>query len=154
MSKPKLATTSLCGCFGCHMSFLDMDERLAGLLEHIVFDRSPLTDIKHCDPCDITCGWGGAGAFSDGKLTLSPDVGGWLEEYVGRCGHLGRVGAELVEAAVDRRCGQPVATGRHHDPPPRAVVGDRAQLLAAALAQRGAANERERHVTAELRRQG
>ncbi|MBE0429532.1 MAG: NAD(P)/FAD-dependent oxidoreductase [Thermoleophilia bacterium] len=37
-----------------------------------------------CRPCSITCGWGGAGAFSDGKLTLSPEVGGWLAEYVGR----------------------------------------------------------------------
>ena len=35
-----------------------------------------------CSPCGITCGWGGAGAFSDGKLTLSPDVGGWLGEFV------------------------------------------------------------------------
>jgi uncharacterized protein len=35
-----------------------------------------------CDPCDITCGWGGAGAFSDGKLTLTPDVGGWLDRFV------------------------------------------------------------------------
>jgi hypothetical protein len=35
-----------------------------------------------CSPCDITCGWGGAGAFSDGKLTLSPEVGGWLERFV------------------------------------------------------------------------
>ena len=55
MSKPRLriATTSLAGCFGCHMSFLDIDEHffeLAGLVE---FDRSPLTDIKHCGPCDI-----------------------------------------------------------------------------------------------------
>jgi len=28
-------------------------------------------------------GWGGAGAFSDGKLTLSTDVGGWLGEFTG-----------------------------------------------------------------------
>ena len=35
-----------------------------------------------CEPCDITCGWGGAGAFSDGKLTLSPQVGGWLDKFV------------------------------------------------------------------------
>lgn len=35
-----------------------------------------------CRPCDITSGWGGAGAYSDGKLTLSPDIGGWLSEYV------------------------------------------------------------------------
>lgn len=37
----------------------------------------------HCNPCNISSGWGGAGAFSDGKLSLSKDVGGWLEEYIG-----------------------------------------------------------------------
>jgi NAD-reducing hydrogenase small subunit len=51
--KLKVATTSLAGCFGCHMSFLDIDERLFDLLELVEFDRSPLTDIKHCGPCDI-----------------------------------------------------------------------------------------------------
>lgn len=35
-----------------------------------------------CSPCSITCGWGGAGAFSDGKLTLSTEVGGFLDEYI------------------------------------------------------------------------
>ncbi len=35
-----------------------------------------------CDPCAITCGWGGAGAFSDGKLTLTPAFGGFLEDFV------------------------------------------------------------------------
>ncbi len=35
-----------------------------------------------CNPCDITCGWGGAGAFSDGKLTLTPEFGGVLNEYL------------------------------------------------------------------------
>ena len=35
-----------------------------------------------CEPCDITCGWGGAGAFSDGKLTLTTEVGGWLDHFV------------------------------------------------------------------------
>ena len=37
---------------------------------------------SNCDPCDVTCGWGGAGAFSDGKLTLSTLVGGWLTDFV------------------------------------------------------------------------
>ncbi len=36
-----------------------------------------------CSPCDLVSGWGGAGAFSDGKLTLSPQVGGQLESYLG-----------------------------------------------------------------------
>lgn len=52
-TKLKIATVSLAGCFGCHMSFLDIDERLLPLLELVEFDRSPLTDIKHCGPCDI-----------------------------------------------------------------------------------------------------
>ena len=51
--KLKVATTSLAGCFGCHTSFLDIDERILHLAEFIEFDRSPLTDIKHCGPCDI-----------------------------------------------------------------------------------------------------
>lgn len=38
----------------------------------------------NCDPCLLLSGWGGAGAFSDGKLTLSTIVGGWLNEYCGR----------------------------------------------------------------------
>ncbi len=47
--------------------------------------RCPARDTgscRHCEPCSITTGWGGAGAFSDGKLTLSSEVGGWLGEYV------------------------------------------------------------------------
>ena len=36
-----------------------------------------------CKPCSITTGFAGAGAFSDGKLSLSPDVGGNLPEILG-----------------------------------------------------------------------
>lgn len=48
----------------------------------------------HCAPCNVVCGWGGAGAFSDGKLTLTPEFGGNLEEYCGRQNLL-----SLIEAA-------------------------------------------------------
>ena len=51
--KLKVATVSLAGCFGCHTSFLDIDERLLELVQHIEFDRSPLTDIKEVGQCDI-----------------------------------------------------------------------------------------------------
>ena len=51
--KLKVATTSLAGCFGCHMSFLDIDERLFDLVQLVEFDRSPLTDIKEVGECDI-----------------------------------------------------------------------------------------------------
>lgn len=39
-------------------------------------------ECVHCDPCFLLSGWGGAGAFSDGKLTLSTEVGGWLNQYI------------------------------------------------------------------------
>ncbi|MDD4568662.1 MAG: lycopene cyclase family protein, partial [Tepidanaerobacteraceae bacterium] len=37
-----------------------------------------------CESCSIIYGWGGAGAFSDGKLTLTTEFGGWLHEYITR----------------------------------------------------------------------
>jgi len=46
MAKPKVATTSLAGCFGCHMSILDIDERILDLIELVEFDKSPINDIK------------------------------------------------------------------------------------------------------------
>jgi len=44
--KPKVATTSLAGCFGCHMSLLDIDDRILKLVELVDFDKSPVNDIK------------------------------------------------------------------------------------------------------------
>jgi NAD-reducing hydrogenase small subunit len=57
--KLQLATVSLAGCFGCHMSFLDMDERLLALLERIELGFSPFTDIKTVQDCDIALIEGG-----------------------------------------------------------------------------------------------
>lgn len=54
MKKKRIATTSLAGCFGCHMSLLDIDERIIGLMQSVEFDRSPLTDKKtFTQRCDI-----------------------------------------------------------------------------------------------------
>ncbi len=46
MEKPKVATASLAGCFGCHMSILDIDDRILQLVELVDFDKSPIDDIK------------------------------------------------------------------------------------------------------------
>jgi uncharacterized FAD-dependent dehydrogenase len=35
-----------------------------------------------CPVCQLMSGWGGAGAFSDGKLTLSAEIGGYLSRYL------------------------------------------------------------------------
>ena len=46
MAKPKVATASLAGCFGCHMSILDIDERILQLVELVDIDKSPVNDLK------------------------------------------------------------------------------------------------------------
>jgi NAD-reducing hydrogenase small subunit len=46
MSRPRLATVWLDGCSGCHMSFLDMDERLLEIGERAKLVYSPLVDRK------------------------------------------------------------------------------------------------------------
>jgi NAD-reducing hydrogenase small subunit len=54
MSKPVIATASLAGCFGCHMSLLDIDERILKLFELVEFNKSPIDDIKtFTKPVDI-----------------------------------------------------------------------------------------------------
>lgn len=55
MSKPTLATVWLDGCSGCHMSFLDIDERLVELAASIEMVYSPLVDTKEFpETVDIT----------------------------------------------------------------------------------------------------
>lgn len=60
-----------------------------------IFDKGPKIEKRNCPArgdhkcakcwtCDLLCGWGGAGAFSDGKLTLSTQVGGNLLDYINR----------------------------------------------------------------------
>ena len=46
MSKPRLATVWLDGCSGCHMSFLDIDERLIDVAQKVDLVYSPLVDAK------------------------------------------------------------------------------------------------------------
>jgi NAD-reducing hydrogenase small subunit len=52
--KPRLATVWLGGCSGCHMSFLDLDERLIPLAGRVELCASPLTDYKDFPETDIT----------------------------------------------------------------------------------------------------
>jgi len=54
MSKPVIATASLAGCFGCHMSFLDIDAKILPLVELVEFNKSPIDDIKtFTKPVDV-----------------------------------------------------------------------------------------------------
>ena len=90
-NKIRIATTSLAGCFGCHMSFLDMDERLVALLERVELNRSPLTDIKHCGPCDIGLVEGGLCNIENVHV---------LREFRANCKILIAVGACAINGGV------------------------------------------------------
>ena len=53
MEKKKLATVWLGGCSGCHMSFLDIDERILDLVALADIVKSPIVDGKTLPPVDI-----------------------------------------------------------------------------------------------------
>jgi NAD-reducing hydrogenase small subunit len=53
MAKVKVATAWLDACAGCHMSFLDVDEAIIGLLDKIELTATPITDIKEFPPVDV-----------------------------------------------------------------------------------------------------
>ncbi len=68
MSKLKLATVWLDGCSGCHMSFLDMDERLLELAEIVDVVYSPIVDAKeYPDEVDIALVEGAVSSEDDEK---------------------------------------------------------------------------------------
>lgn len=89
--KLRIATTSLAGCFGCHMSLLDIDERLLELIEVAEFDRSPLTDIKHCGSCDI--------GLIEGGVCNAENVH-VLREFRQNCKTLVAVGACAINGGI------------------------------------------------------
>lgn len=56
MAKPKVSTDWLAGCAGCHMSFLDIDERIIDLLKLVDLRSSPITDLKEPDKDGVDVG--------------------------------------------------------------------------------------------------
>lgn len=89
--KLRVATASLCGCFGCHMSLLDIDERLLELVERVAFDRTPFTDIKTLGECDLGLIEGGVANAENVEV---------LREFRRRCKRLAAVGACAVNGGV------------------------------------------------------
>ncbi len=51
---------------------------------HCPIDGEKITSCIHCKSCSIMSGFGGAGAFSDGKYNITNDFGGTLHEYIGK----------------------------------------------------------------------
>jgi NAD-reducing hydrogenase small subunit len=90
--KLRVATCSLAGCFGCHMSLLDIDERIATLVEHVEFDRSPFDDLKVFQgPVDV--------GFIEGGAANAENVH-VLREFRSRCRILVAVGACAINGNI------------------------------------------------------
>lgn len=56
MAKPKVSSDWLAGCAGCHMSFLDIDERIVKLAELVDLRSTPITDLKTPDESGVDVG--------------------------------------------------------------------------------------------------
>ncbi|HZU85934.1 MAG TPA: NADP oxidoreductase [Anaerolineaceae bacterium] len=56
MSKPKISSDWLCGCAGCHMSLLDIDERIITVAELADLRATPITDLKQPDESGVDVG--------------------------------------------------------------------------------------------------
>lgn len=64
----------------------DIHQRACPILQKKIVKCPPATSKKNyagCMPtCSITCGFGGAGAYSDGKFNITTEFGGWMTDYV------------------------------------------------------------------------
>jgi NAD-reducing hydrogenase small subunit len=56
MAKPKVASDWMAGCAGCHMSLLDIDERIIDIAELVEIRATPITDLKVPDKEGVDVG--------------------------------------------------------------------------------------------------
>ena len=92
MSKLKLATVWLDGCSGCHMSFLDMDERLLELAEYVDVVYSPIVDTKEFpDQVDIALVEGAVASVDDEKKIRKTRAHSRMLVAMGDCAVAGNV---------------------------------------------------------------
>jgi NAD-reducing hydrogenase small subunit len=92
MAKPLVATAPFTGCFGCHMSLLDIDERILQLVELVQFDKSPINDIKtFSKPVDV--------GLLEGGISNEENVE-WLKEFRKYCKVLISVGQCAITGGV------------------------------------------------------
>jgi len=92
IEKPRLATVLLTGCFGCHMSLLDIDERILELADLVELDCSPFDDKKVFDrPVDV--------GFIEGGCANEHNVR-VLRDFRKNCRILVSVGACAINGGV------------------------------------------------------
>jgi NAD-reducing hydrogenase small subunit len=116
VSKPKLATVWLDGCSGCHMSILDMDERLLELADRVELVYSPLVDAKEYPPdVDIALVEGAVGNEEQAHFARLMRERTKIFVSLGDCAVTGNILAYRnpmpVEAIIDRVFAETAANG-------------------------------------------
>ncbi len=130
--KPKVATCALAGCFGCHMSLLDIDERILDLIDLVDFDKSPIDDIKELTgPVDIGIVEGGVSTEENVEVLRSFREHCKVLVAIGECALTGGV-PSMRNLVPLRECfeeaylnGPSVVDGRIPDDPALPVILDR-----------------------------
>ena len=74
MAKVKVATDWLDICSGCHMAFLDIDERIVELLKHVEITSSPITDLKHPPKEGVDVGILSGAVSNDHQLAVAENM--------------------------------------------------------------------------------
>jgi NAD-reducing hydrogenase small subunit len=131
-TKVRLATAWLGGCSGCHMSFLDLDERLIDLLEHVDLVYSPIADVKEFpEDVDVTLVEGAVANIDHVKLALEIRERSKLVVSFGDCAVTGNV------TSLRNRLGlEDLLTKVYHEGPGQAPKGGEADQVMPPLLER------------------
>jgi NAD-reducing hydrogenase small subunit len=118
--KIRMATAWLGGCAGCHMSFLDLDERLIDLAGIVELVYSPIADIKEFPhDVDVTLVEGAVANLDNLKLALEIRERSRLVVSFGDCAVTGNVPSLRNRLGVDD-----LLTAVYHEGPGRRPTGD------------------------------
>lgn len=124
MKKIKFATAWLGGCSGCHMSFLDLDEKLIDLADKIELVYSPIADVKEFpDGVDVALVEGAVANLDNLKLAQEIRARSRLVVSFGDCAVTGNVPSLRNKLGVDD-----LLTAVYHEGPGRHPTGDNAVM--------------------------
>ena len=119
MNKLRFATAWLGGCSGCHMSFLDLDEKLIDLADMIELVYSPIADVKEFpESVDVTLVEGAVANLDNLKLAQEIRARSRLVVSFGDCAVTGNVPSLRNKLGVDD-----LLTAVYHEGPGRHPIG-------------------------------
>jgi NAD-reducing hydrogenase small subunit len=139
MHKLRFATAWLGGCSGCHMSFLDLDEKLIDLADKIELVYSPIADVKEFpEGVDVTLVEGAVANLDNLKLAQEIRARSRLVVSFGDCAVTGNVPSLRNKLGVDD-----LLTAVYHEGPGRHPTGGDADHAQTAAQSAAAASGRQ-----------